>query len=59
MKLQEFRELRLNDDVIDDRGRATKAYDIDRNKRMVKVIKQGGGWKPYQTVSLPLDRKTA
>lgn len=53
MKLQEFKDLRLNDEVIDEKGNRTKAYDIDRNTKMVKVVKLGWGWRPYQEVGLP------
>lgn len=59
MKLQEFRELRLNDAVIDKKGNLTKAYDIDRNARKIKVFRLGGGWQHFTEVELPDERKTA
>lgn len=59
MKLQEFRELRLNDAVIDENGNVTKAYDIDRNKRAVKTCKYGGRWRHFTEVTLPDGQKTA
>lgn len=30
MKVQEYRNLRINDPIIDKKGNLTKAYDIDR-----------------------------
>lgn len=59
MKIQEFRELRLNDAVIDKKGNLTKAYDIDRISRRIKVARLGGGWQHFTEVGLPEERKTA
>lgn len=59
MKLQEFRELRLNDTVIDKKGNLTKAYDIDRTSRRIKVFRLGGGWQHFTEVELADKRKSA
>lgn len=59
MKVQEYRNLRINDPIIDKKGNLTKAYDIDRNARTIKTSLYGGGWRDFHEIQLPISgRKT-
>lgn len=53
MTLQEFMNLRLNDPVLDSKKRISRAYDIDRSKRLVKTSRLGGCWRYYKDVNIP------
>lgn len=52
MTLLEFRNLKLNDPVLDCRGRLAKAYDIDRANGTVKTNAFGGSWRSFHKVKL-------
>lgn len=53
MTVQEYRNLRLNDSVLDEKGNITKVYDIDRNTRTVKTSRYGNRWRDFHEVELP------
>ena len=53
MTVKEYRNLRLNDSVIDEKGKITKVYDIDRNTRTVKTSRYGNRWRDFHEVELP------
>lgn len=55
--MKQFRDLRLNDPVIDSKGRPSKVYDIDRNIRSVITDKHSRKWRDFHEVELPQPEK--